>query len=1080
MSSQTNARETSNEQPNKTSDATAIQVQCTTTQNEDYSQMLPSPPEESPKPSFFSRMSSLGSTAAPILEQVYDRAHKKAVALKETNTLREAVSVVRATGSELAKDLYPVDSGSVNDGSDDGSDDNEEDEEVDVSEERPLSDDIAEEQSVEGKEVANAKSPMKAVLGAYTEFRTTGRYQRKKEEGPSRAQSPIVVGGADKVQGLGRLKLNNIVSMVGNNKTAEDDKIMDEKTDPNTRTYKRTHSYYEEAVKNLLQPGQRALFFGKGTMGVILKPTYLASWRGKDGGGLVSPTTKKGGVFIDALVPGGHAERSGVVFVGDHVVKIGNVDVTNMTLEEVVRTIADTERPSIMILMAEWEPVTVNTKMLGDDNEKKYFLSPLDLAFGYVNKFSSEGIETRKDNRAVTSKASLLDDEDNNDAEEVKFSSESPIKTLSNKLNSFSINGASLPNGTYEPTKDKAEADQNGIAIASNLSSSYQEQIDKLIMYSAQRTNSHEDEDQSTSNSTLSALLARAAFLNATFRSTLHEAFKECCVDPRKANFLEHFFSEYMTRKEVEAKAKYERDRANGIKNAQFVEDENDPTSSINQKKLLEIYLDLVRFRNEATVCSTKQLLDSARSISSKFLPDADNDIDKNVQTLPEYVSYIAFGGTENLQSLKRALTDEDEFFEDQEHDGFYKCRENLGVFLSMQEHFLTFLASHDCARMRAYLRGTSPFISIEPNNLLDSEASMNTSSSLLLFAILHLICMKEGADEIESSDEYGNFIKMDTMVLNQRNGKRVAGASSMLSCPIFIMRTLNQSMKQAAEGLVEDEMMGSTINTRLYEKLADDVLIFNSVFVSPTGGALSLCTLSNKARCALDSTRSLLASSLDVITPSSSMAKSFTSEEFSNAVQTLCDELILDYCKMIFPNFQRHIFHEWALTEAVTNPSINSEGSVKINEYLISHCFAGLPKGYSKKVLRQIDLPRGLSSHLPGSRKHMVTNDDSFEPVSSSSCNADLAIVFGQVADDDVIPKAASDLSSESKMTQSNIQRFVCHSLQPDTYVGLSSNNSMTTADVPESFEEYMAYTPFRDRPFKGMLRKTENNRMR
>ena len=35
-------------------------------------------------------------------------------------------------------------------------------------------------------------------------------------------------------------------------------------------------SYYEDAVRSVLQPGQRAMFFGKGQMGVVLKPTYLA------------------------------------------------------------------------------------------------------------------------------------------------------------------------------------------------------------------------------------------------------------------------------------------------------------------------------------------------------------------------------------------------------------------------------------------------------------------------------------------------------------------------------------------------------------------------------------------------------------------------------------------------------------------------------------------------------------------------------------------------------------------------------------------------------------------------------------
>ena len=45
---------------------------------------------------------------------------------------------------------------------------------------------------------------------------------------------------------------------------------------PQSRPPSRTPSYYEEAVRSVLRPGHRALFFGKGTMGVVLKPTYLA------------------------------------------------------------------------------------------------------------------------------------------------------------------------------------------------------------------------------------------------------------------------------------------------------------------------------------------------------------------------------------------------------------------------------------------------------------------------------------------------------------------------------------------------------------------------------------------------------------------------------------------------------------------------------------------------------------------------------------------------------------------------------------------------------------------------------------
>jgi hypothetical protein len=1075
-------------------------LQCTTTANEDFSTTIaPHPPTTSSSPAgFFSRMSSIGSNAAPLLEQVYDRAHKKAAALKETTSLREAVSNV-VKGSVVEKGfLYPVDS--VDSADVEGHDD----EEYDSGEEELDSpgaaaddddDDVEKEKLENEKEAATATStisPMKAVIGAYTEFRTTGRYNRKSSDEPPqqstrRVESPPVVGGADRVPGLGRLKLNNLVSNIASIK--DDEKSIDngsttgDNTSTATRSYKRTNSYYEEAVKNILQPNQRALFFGRGTMGVILKPTYLASWRGKDGGGLIasSPSTKKGGVFIDALVPGGHAERSGVVFVGDHVVKIGNVDVSQFTLEEVVKAIAEAERPSIMILMADWEPGMVTAKAVGDEEEKRYFVSPLDLAFGFVNKIAVEGVENKsRELRSEMSASSLLDDdeeEEDDNAEEVLFSSDSPIKNLGKQLRDC------MENGVDESNDIKP---MDSVIVP--------EELDKLIAYSGQRTNGHEheDEDQPTANKQppLPTLLARAAFLNPILRSTLHEAFKECCSDPRKANFLDHFFSEFMTRKETEAKAKKERDKANGRKSPEVNEDANDATSSTNQRKLLEIYLDLIRFRDEASVCSTKQLLESARVISTKFLPDADNDLDRNVQTLPEYVAYIAFGGTENLQSLKRALTDEDEFFEDANHDGFHKCRENLGVFLSMQEHFMAFLVSDDCARMRAYLRGTSPFVSVEPSVFLNTDGTKkngsDATSDLLLFAILHLVCMKEAADKIESSDEYGNYIKMDTMMLNQRGGKRIAGAASMLSCPIFIMHTLNKSIQEATEGLVEDEMMGFVHNSVLYKKLARDIKILWDDFLSLSCGALALCSLSDDIQCELDAVRCLLASYLvmpvskervDVVSSSPALARSLTSEEFSAALQTLCDSLIHNYCQMALPNFRRHIFHEWALTEAASNSLNSTKDLSKINDYLMPRSFTGLPKGYAKRILRQVELPRGLSSHLPGSKHHALTEDDSFEPVDSSLHNADIAVVFGKLADDDAIPKAASDLSADSALAQSNILRHACSSLHP---VDVSRNDVLTTNDLPDSFEEYMSSPPFRDRPFKGMLRKSDNHRMR
>jgi hypothetical protein len=200
------------------------------------------------------------------------------------------------------------------------------------------------------------------------------------------------------------------------------------------------------------------------------------------------------------------------------------------------------------------------------------------------------------------------------------------------------------------------------------------------------------------------------------------------------------------------------------------------------------------------------------------------------------------------------------------------------------------------------------------------------------------------------------------------------------------------------------------------------------------------------------------------------------TSEEFSTALQTLCYSLIHSYCHIVLPFFRRHIFHEWALTEAASNSLNYNKGLSKINEYLIPRLFSGLSKGYAKRLLRQVELPRGLSSHLPGSKQLALTEDESSGLVDSFMHNADVAVVFGKLAEDDTVPKASSDLSSDSAIHQSNLQRHYCSSLHPAD----GPWDVLAPNDLPDTYEEYMSIPPFRERPFKGMLRKSDNNRMR
>ncbi|KAL7542840.1 hypothetical protein ACHAXR_012149 [Thalassiosira sp. AJA248-18] len=881
-------------------------------------------------------------------------------------------------------------------------------------------------------------------------------------------------------------------------------------TAPGGRTSR--SSYYEHAVRSVLQPGQRALFFGKGTMGVVLKPTYLASWRGKDGQGLLSPTmNKKGGVFIDLLIPGGHAEKSGVVFVGDQVIRIGSVNVENMTLEEVVNVICETKRPNIMVLTSEHDVQIVDgvvdeaNDIHGEVEEmkkKKAFVSPLDLAFGFANKLVAEGgeaqdrLEKGQVLNPTISMNSLLDDDgeedeesvkdagDDSEEEEVFFGSPAKQESGSNvgvdipasganeqneSENSESSNDVPLPNADSDNDSDKLEAKSETLRTQSSNSSAATifYDIETLKDYASHRTNTHGTDTEKQKKRSL--LLKRAALFNSDFRNALRHSLLECVMDPRRYSFLEHFFKNYQSSKELEFQERKG-------KKQEATADDNDVTSSKNQRRLLELYLELCKFHDITMVCSVsdrENLLSYARKISTLFLPD--EGADQQDSCLPEYVAHVALGGMEKVQAVRFALRDEDEFFEsDTGGDGFDIIRSSLEAFLSTQESYLSFLISHDCARMRAYLRGSYRFLGIEPQMFLKANSSSSMHHNFLLHAILHLICMRETNTDSKDCDE--NFVKNDALMLN--SGKRNMGAASMLSCAIFIMRALQKSMAAAVEALIEDGMTGTSTNLKYYSALIEDVQFFWEVFIAPAGGSLSSLALSQDTQQALDAARRLIVSSVDKVQAEEkssdevAIARVLSSAEVSSSVHTLAEALLREYTLKIYPNFRRHIFHEWACKEANTCLYNGRDHSSSNGEYLASSEFNGLKEGWMNRFLRQMELPDGISLHrgcglLP---KENVSTSATTPEMPDCFHNGDVALVFGSDYEDEAAEQASS-------RDDDNLRRFSCVSVQPET--DGPTKKVLLPEDIPPIFESYAMVPPFHERPFQGMLQDEKNNRM-
>jgi len=88
-------------------------------------------------------------------------------------------------------------------------------------------------------------------------------------------------------------------------------------------------------ILNSLEPFQYVLLLGSGRLQVNLKNPLLS---------------KQQGTYVDFLVPGGAADKSGVVSVGDSIIKVGEQDVRRHTIADVPSIIAEAKRPVVLVL----------------------------------------------------------------------------------------------------------------------------------------------------------------------------------------------------------------------------------------------------------------------------------------------------------------------------------------------------------------------------------------------------------------------------------------------------------------------------------------------------------------------------------------------------------------------------------------------------------------------------------------------------------------------------------------------------------------------------------------------------------
>ena len=117
-----------------------------------------------------------------------------------------------------------------------------------------------------------------------------------------------------------------------------------------------------QSILDSLDPNEYVMLLGNGMLGVNLKQAYL----------------KNNGVYMDYLVGGGAAELSGVIHVGDNLMKVGDIDVYKRGLIlNVPQTIASAKRPVVLVL---------STGQQVPEERMNY----VDVAVGLMHKFKEE------------------------------------------------------------------------------------------------------------------------------------------------------------------------------------------------------------------------------------------------------------------------------------------------------------------------------------------------------------------------------------------------------------------------------------------------------------------------------------------------------------------------------------------------------------------------------------------------------------------------------------------------------------------------------------------------------------------
>ena len=497
--------------------------------------------------------------------------------------------------------------------------------------------------------------------------------------------------------------------------------------------------------------------------------------------------------------------------------------------------------------------------------------------------------------------------------------------------------------------------------------------------------------------------MLQALDLDSNFRAGLRNAFLTCALDSRKLPFLVRYLSQ-----EAES-------------------NEESGEGSLGPNAYLMLFLELVSFLDLYHTTPPKQLKDVTSRIAYKFfLPTSiGNRLQPPVFDFHKIVPDASLRHLEFVLSGKSQTIPRDVFLD------FLKA-----VVDSLTgSPFLSFLVSSECARMRAYLRNTAPFVNVPLREMFDLIATgekhagaKNCFSYILIFLICHL--------EKEPVGEH-KFAK------DEQESKRVLGAPNNLCCSMFLKRRFLPTLQQFKSTLDEKKTLDATDAkgiVALCEQLWDVYIV----------GALELSSRNSDIEASYKQVRSILediaGSGNDSGKSSLELATAILNSKLLDHTATLADELLYNYASNTHTKFREHKTHEWMCNELT---------KVRANDPIWSSKqeIPNLPQGCIKRLLRKAELPDGVSSHKPyKAPTNEVTSERTYQ-------NADYAVVFGT--------SLGAELASQMPIPgieSSGIRRYTCLPVALDKEHKFDPLDSDTV--LPPTFESYALVPPRKSQP--------------